>query len=241
MILFVGDSFTWGQGLHYYYLTKHKGWTWEDCQNFVSNNKRFESLGFEEDEFRRTNSFPYLVSKELNLPFHTPRMENGGDNKVIYTILENIQSFCSTTNISLLIVQFSSPSRSVLNGTEPKFDTIEKQIEYQVERISDFCNQSNIDWLGISWQKEIGEILESNYSNNHIPVQYENVKYDCFDCNKHLELNPLFIQETEKIEDGHFNLEGHKVIANSIVNKIYSRNDLIEKFKKIKNESNIRI
>jgi lysophospholipase L1-like esterase len=240
MILFLGDSFTWGQGLQYYYLTEHKGWNWEDCQNFVSDNKRFETLEFEADEFRKKNSFSYLVSKELDLPFHTPRIENGGDNQVSYQILQNIQSLISTTNISLIIVQFSSPTRSILNNTEPKFNTIQRQIEHQVERISNLCNECGIEWLGISWQEEIGEILKKEYTKNYIPIQYKNSKYKSFDYTMNPSLKPLFIEETEKIEDGHFNLEGHKVIADSILKKIYSRTDLIEKIKKIKNDTFFR-
>lgn len=234
MILFIGDSFTWGQGLHYYYLTEHKGWSWEDCQNYLSNNPRFEWLGFEEDEFRRKNSFPYLVSKQIDLPFQTPRMENGSDNQVTYEILENLQPFCSTNNIQLLIVQFSEPSRSIINGNEPKFDTIDEQIEHQVQRISELCNHLQIDWLGISWMPEIGKILKEKYPKNFIPVKYKGFYYDCFEASYGLSLQELLISHSESIDDGHFNVLGHQVIAESILEKYYSRTDLVEKIKKLK-------
>ena len=234
MILFIGDSFTYGQGLQYYYLTKHKGWTWEKCDKFNRENKRFEWLGFEEDEFRRTNGFPYLVSKEIDLPFQTPRMENGSDNQVTYQILQNIHDICTTDNIRFVVVQFSEPSRSILNGNEPKFDTIDKQIEHQVQRISDFLDSYNIDWLGISWMPEIGKILKEKYPKNFVPIKYKNNYYSCFESKYGMDIRELQISYTEDIDDGHFNLLGHQVIAESILEKYYSRTDLVEKIKKLK-------
>ena len=32
-ILFLGDSFTWGQGLQYYHLIENEGWDWKKCSN----------------------------------------------------------------------------------------------------------------------------------------------------------------------------------------------------------------
>lgn len=226
MILFVGDSFTWGQGLHYYHLVENKGWSWEECQRYVESNRRFEELGFEVDEFRRKHSFPYLVAKELDVVFQTPRFENGSDNQVTYDILENIGSYCTTESIYFIVVQFSSPSRSILNGSEPKFNTIEQNIKYQVTRINNILEAHNVDWLGISWQSEIGDILKNNYPNNHIPIEYKNFKYNSFEDNNLLD---LFIQTTENVEDGHFNMLGHQVIADSIVSKVKSRSDLMSK------------
>lgn len=229
MILFIGDSFTYGQGLQYYYLTEHKGWNWEDCQNFLQSNKRFERLGFEEDEFRKTHSFPYLVSKKIDLPFQTPRLENGSDNQVTFNILENIQPFCTTNNIFLVVIQFSEPSRSILNGDEPKFDTIDEHIEYQVYRISTLLKDFEIDWLGISWMPEIGNLLKEKYPNNFVPVKYKNFKYNCFEPSYNPQLKPLTIQNTNDCEDGHFNLEGHEVISESILDKFFNTPHLVEK------------
>ena len=228
MILFIGDSFTWGQGLQYYYLTKHKGWTWEDCESFNDGTKRFEWLGFNEDEFRKTHSFPYLVSKELNVPFQVARFENGGDNYVSYEILKNLYPYCTSETLDFVVVQFSSPSRSIIHGSEPKLNTIEEQIELQVSRISNFCNDFNIKWLGISWQEEIGDLLKNKYYENYIPIKYNNHEYSFFDCNTNMSLRNLFIQHTENIDDGHFNLKGHEVIAKSIIYKIKSRKDLLK-------------
>jgi hypothetical protein len=51
----------------------------------------------------------------------------------------------------------------------------------------------------------------------------------------------LFLTHSYPINDEHFNLNGHKVIAKSILNKISSRNDLVDKHIRYKAEiENIR-
>ena len=218
MILFLGDSFTWGQGLHYYYKIENNEWTWNDCKEFVNSRKRFESLGFEADEYRRQHSFPYLVSKELDEAMVTPRFENGGDNYAIFDTLENLHLFCSNTNITNAIIQFSAPTRMI--EKDDKSETIEAAIKSQIYKINFKCNQLGIKWYGISWYKEMGEILKESYSENYIPVLYEDKEYESFDYQKHDKLKELTIQYTQNISDGHFNKEGHQVIANSILNKL---------------------
>ena len=220
MIVFLGDSFTWGQGLHYYYLIKNKGWDWEDCRNFLENNNRFESLGFDVDEFRRKNSFPYLVSKRLNEPMVTPQFENGGDNYKIYRLLDNISMYVTTNNISKVIIQFSAPSRRV--PIEDKNDNIYDLVKNQIDNISEKCKQYKLEWYAISWFDEMGDVLKNEYSKNYIPILYQGKEFESFNFVKHLELRDLTIQYTQGIDDGHFNLEGHKIIANSILNKLKS-------------------
>ena len=220
MILFLGDSFTWGQGLHYYYLVENEGWTWDDCKNFLENNNRFESLGFKVDEFRRQNSFPYLVSKELNEPMVSPRFENGGDNYTIYKLLNNVNMYVTNTNVSKVIIQFSAPTRGI--PIEDTFDSVEKLIRTQIDRISQRCTELKIDWYAFSWFKEIGDILKNEYPKNYIPILYNDIEYECFEFMHHIKLRDLTIQFTKHIDDGHFNLEGHQVIANSIINKLKS-------------------
>ena len=219
MILFLGDSFTWGQGLHYYYKIENDDWDWNDCKTFLEENNRFEWLGFEADEYRRQHSFPYLVSKELDEPMVTPRFENGGDNYAIYQILDNLDLFVTNTNISKVIIQFSAPTRK-LELKENSSMSIEKIIIDQIDKINFKCKQVNLKWYGISWFKEMGEILQQNYLENHIPVLYKGKEFESFDFVNNLELRDLTIQYTQNIDDGHFNKEGHRIIAQSILNKI---------------------
>jgi len=240
MIVFLGDSFTWGQGLQYIYLTEHKGWTWEECSKIIPPNLNLEWLEFDEDEFRKKNSFPYLVAKELNLPFQVTRFENGGDNVTILQSLQNIMPFCTPNNIFCFVVQFSDASRSLAHEYNPLDGSIEKQIENQIIRIDNQCKLLDVPWIGVSWQPEIGNILKEKYSKNYIPINYNGIEYTNFST-RHIGLSELFLTHSYPIDDEHFNLDGHKVIAESILNKISFRNDLIDKHIRYKAEiENIR-
>ena len=240
MIVFLGDSFTWGQGLQYIYLTEHKGWTWEECSKIIPPNLNLEWLGSDEDEYRKKNAFPYLVSKRLDLPYVVGRFENGGDNQTIFQMIENMMPFCTTNNIFCLVIQFSDASRSLQHEYDESLGSIDEQIENQVKRISEHCNKNNIDWVGVSWQPEIGNILKEKYSKNYIPINYNGIEYTNFST-RHIGLSELFLTYSYPIDDEHFNLDGHKVIAESILNKISFRKDLIDKHIRYKAEiENIR-
>lgn len=237
MIVFLGDSYTWGQGLQYIPLVENKGWTWEECSKIIPPNLNLEWLGFEEDEFRKHNGFPYHVSKKLDIPFVIGRFENGGDNATIYQMIYNLQPFISPNNIFCIVVQFSDASRSLAHEYDPLEGSIEKQIEKQVKRIDKYCQMMNIPWIGISWQPEIGDILKEKYSNNYVPVIVDNTEFTNF-SSRHPKLSHLFLNSEYPINDEHFGIAGHKLIADLIYNKIISRNDLMEKYKNYKNEIN---
>ena len=226
MILFAGDSFTWGQGLHYYYMIENQGWSWEDCRNFINNsNNNFLSLGFAADEFRKKNNFTYLVGENLDIPTSCIRLENGGDNRVIYNMIKNLfGGYITDTNIDCIIVQFSAPTRTLENGTDrlDDFNNINEFLNFQINRIDQFCKTRKIKWFGISWFTEMGDVLKERYPDNFIPILYNDKEYESFDFEKHLPLRNLTIQYTENIDDGHLNLDGHKVVAKSITDKIKS-------------------
>lgn len=239
MIAFIGDSFTWGQGLHYYYLTENKGWTWKDCELFYNSGNRYEWLGYEVDEYRKKNNFSALVSKELDLSFITPRMENGSDNYVTFEILENLQPFYSIQSLNCVVIQFSEPSRSILVGSEPKFETIEESIYHQIERINRWSEMSEVPWIGVSWMPEMGKILEDEFPNNFIPIDFENKQYNCFAVHEHQYLEKLTFSGSHKeLTDLHFNSLGHKVMSYSILKKINSRSDIVKRIQQNKIDKN---
>ena len=225
-ILFLGDSFTWGQGLHYYHLIENEGWDWEKCSNFFESHERFETLGYEADEYRRINSFPNLVCKELNCRAIVPQQENGGDNDRIIDILEQI-NLCVTRNlIDCIIVQFSNPSR--IHDTEryKQFSNVDEIIISHIERINYLSKELNregeIPWFGFTWTREVGMILETHYKENYIPIQHDNKEWNHFNVEPGAptSFQKLIIAGNKKIKDYHPNVEGHKVIKNSIINKL---------------------
>jgi hypothetical protein len=229
MILFLGDSFTWGQGLQYIHLVENKGWSWKDCEKIIPPKIQMESLGFDEDEFRKNNSFPYLVAKKLDLPFVVGRFENGGDNQTTYKILQSINPFITSNNIFCIVVQFSDAGRSLSHEYDEKIGTIDEQIQLQVSRINKLCQEYKVPWIGFSWQSDIGNILKENFGENYIPLIKDNIEYTNFSFVDNKKLKPLFLSHTYPIKDDHFNVDGHKFISEMIYNKITKRNDLVKK------------
>jgi hypothetical protein len=228
MIVFLGDSFTWGQGLQYIHLVEKKGWSWEDCSKIIPPNLNLEWLGFDEDEYRKQNSFPYLVSKKINLPYCLGRFENGGDNQTINQMLTNIQPFISVNNIFCLVIQFSEPSRSLEHEYDASLGDIDTQIKNQVIRIDEFCKIANLQWLGISWQPEIGNFLKEFYAENYVPIIHNDLEYTNFSNINH-NLKDIFLQYNYPIEDGHLNLEGHTLVAEMIYQKMLSNKEIQKK------------
>jgi hypothetical protein len=176
----------------------------------------------------------------LDLPYVVGRFENGGDNQTIFQMIENMMPFCTTNNIFCLIIQFSDASRSLQHEYNESLGSIDEQIENQVKRISEHCNKNNIDWVGISWQPEIGDILKNKYPKNYIPIIYNGIEYTNFST-RHSALSDLFLTHNYPINDQHFNLKGHKIISDIVYNKITLRTDLIDKLNRYKQEiKNIR-
>ena len=221
-ILFLGDSFTWGQGLQYYHLIENEGWDWKKCSNFLESRERFENLGYGADEYRRINSFPNLVCKELNCRPIIPQQENGGDNPRIIDILENLDLFVTHNEVDCIIIQFSCPSR--INENERyKYKSIDEIINSQIQKVeylSNVLNDRNIPWFGLAWKPEVGDVLNTKYSENHIPIQYKGNEYNSIDIERGDTFHKLLIGGNDKINDWHPNLEGHKVIKDSIIHKL---------------------
>lgn len=105
-ISFLGDSFTWGEGLELY--CNSAKWISErsvDNSNWASDLK----LKQDEDgtEFRNKNRYPALVGNELNCNFFVDH-ENGGS---ISRNLEVLEYHLIKYNITDVVLQFSSHAR----------------------------------------------------------------------------------------------------------------------------------
>jgi len=67
MILFLGDSFTWGQGLPIEKWLK-EGKSLDYC-NRLPPKVPSELYNYEDDNYRKQNHFPNLVAKHFNKSF----------------------------------------------------------------------------------------------------------------------------------------------------------------------------
>ena len=232
MILFLGDSFTWGQGLPIEKWISDNEKSIEECNRLMPPTHPSELYNYEDDNYRKQNHFPNLVAKHFNKSY-TTKFGNGGTNKDIIDIIQNIGSHCDGRGVDFYIIQFTEVSRdpnlhdtpgdifkdTVLKNGDDEF--FENYIKEKIKKIDNIITKSyNKKWFGFSWRDDFGKVLEENYTDNYIPIEYENKQHNNFEelrtKNRHLMLSGKY----DGIDDDHFNSEGHQLIANSIIKKI---------------------
>lgn len=223
MLIFLGDSFTWGQGLQIPVWIKN-GKTTEEITNLMPPHYPAELYDYEGDEYRKKHHFPNLVAKHFNKSYST-KWGNGGSNSQIQFLMEECGVLMDTSGIEAFIVQFTEVSRDY-NLITSFYESEELEDDnypslYIKKMLNDFdnrfsCVHPNIKWFGFSWRDDIGKVLEKDYSENFIPIHYDDKIYNSFEP-----IRPkLDLAYRYNIPDGHFNSDGHRVIAKSIIKKI---------------------
>ena len=231
MILFLGDSFTWGAGLQFEYLFQN-GHSVDEINKLIPPETYLENLDYKSDEYRKKHHFPNLVAKEMNMAYVLGKIGNGGSNNNMSFIINNIGEllmyyFVLPTPIEMVIVQFTEFMRDAsedweLNRYTGDFEeNNKKEIIKQIEKFNKACRGKNLKWFGLSWQKDMGNILKKHYPDKFIPILQDNDEYVCFadldiDRGSQLRLADII----DKCVDSHFSSEGHKLIAKSILEKI---------------------
>ena len=235
MIVFLGDSFTWGQGLPIEKWIQTDNLSIEECNKFSPPEYSCESYNYEDDNYRKQNHFPNLVAKHFNKSYVT-KFGNGGNNKNIVDILQNLDShFVDDRGIDFFVFQFTDFLRDPYfdfaqdiiheQGDSYKFENnlnklFEDYIRTQLHHIDDLIQRRNSKWIGFSWREDFGKVLKQYYPNNYIPLIHNNKSYNNFgklvDDDLKLKLSGKWVG----LEDGHLNSDGHRVIANCIINKI---------------------
>lgn len=179
MILFLGDSFTWGQGLYYRRWIKD-GLSSDDINKKLPPYTFHENIiSYEDDNYRKNHHFPALVSKHFNKPYST-KYGNGGSNRNIINILKNIRHQMMFETIELIIVQFTFWSRDIENPSlvkklQKKYNINEIEAmfmirEKQIETVVDLCKRPKEYQKFHSTDNEI-KIQSSSY-NKEIPVRF---------------------------------------------------------------------
>lgn len=235
MIVFLGDSFTWGQGLPIEKWIQTDNLSIEECNKFSPPEYSCESYNYEDDNYRKQNHFPNLVAQHFNKSYVT-KFGNGGNNKNIVDILQNLDShFVDDRGIDFFVFQFTDFLRDPYfdfaqdiiheQGDSYKFENnlnklFEDYIRTQLHHIDDLIQRRNSKWIGFSWREDFGKVLKQYYPNNYIPLIHNNKSYNNFgklvDDDLKLKLSGKWVG----LEDGHLNSDGHRVIANCIINKI---------------------
>jgi hypothetical protein len=226
MIIFLGCSFTWGQGLQIEKWLK-EGKSKEYCNKYMPPNYPAEKYSYEDDKYRKENHFPALVAKHFDKSYVT-KFGNGGSNEQIIHHLNNLKNHMDIDGIDFVVIQFTEVTRDMVvndletyGGDIPFDEYVKNHIEKQVDWIDKFCkNGIKRKWFGFSWQKDFGELLETKYKENYIPLTYKNQDYNNFDDIFGTPEHDLTFQRSHDLHDGHFNSKGHRVIADSIIKKI---------------------
>jgi hypothetical protein len=101
-------------------------------------------------------------------------------------------------------------------------ELLHNELKLQIEMVNDvIVNKMNKKWIGISWLDDMGKILENDYPENHITVNYNGKIHNSFErVYQEKNKNLLFLTEKFNIRDDHFNLEGHQFVAKNIIQKI---------------------
>jgi lysophospholipase L1-like esterase len=226
MILFLGDSFTWGQGLEWEHLILDKKWKVEDVDKLIPPHGNCESLPIDLYDYRTKHHFPRLVSEHFNESYHIGRFGNGGSNRNIYHILNNIEEFIHPENLNLIVIQLTHSSRN-RKVDESNIDTIHiEDAEEFVNNIKRF--QQKYSWVRIvclSWLPELGEEIKNKIGNKYVVSfnlnEKEKYGFENYISNSNWGYT---LNSTTGVQDGHFNSKGHKLISDSIIKHIESNN-----------------
>lgn len=225
MILFIGDSFTWGQGLSIPYLLQ-KGKTIDEINHLTPPQFACENYDYGADEYRKKYHFPNLVAKHFNRPYGA-KWGNGGNNSDIEHIIKNIhvQLVDVYNAIDFYIIQFTESQRDINlkthvdNGENPD-EILYNHCLKTIQKIDNVCKEQNNKWFGFSWHSDIGNILETEYAENYIPILFNNTEYNNFEILREQCEFCLDCTIDNRLHDSHLNSDGHVVIANSIIRKI---------------------
>jgi len=220
-ILFLGDSFTWGQGLYFY------KWKEEGREMPANVGGMFPShcdlIKSDDLEYKDRLSFTGLVSSHYK---RTPikRVENGGSNTEI--LLDAISLIDKHSNsIDKLVFQFTTISRyqfrdlyiSDEDALNPSFSSMFEQrcfnfyryVDYTLNYYSklynfDYCY---MDWLGDFYKFNTHKFVKYNHGSNY---------HYYFD--KLLEEYKIDIDiKGHKIIDLHLNKDAQQILSSGII------------------------
>jgi len=240
MFLFLGDSFTWGQGLYFEkWIIENQKSKIDKINKLTPADLRHECFSFEDNQFRIQNSFPYIVSSHYNMNYFNPRWLNGGSNYDIFYQLKSLppSTIDPVTHIIIQLTDFWRPMPNNLtsyftkkeqegvdiHNLEKKYgrdiSIFNKMIDTQLSILSEIFNNlgDKIKIYVLCWQNDISEKFIQKFGNELlIPIRYNDVYYNSFDWM----LDTVSLQKKYGIFDNHFSIEGHHIISNSIIEKI---------------------
>jgi hypothetical protein len=216
-VLGIGCSYTWGEGLYYY----------SDLENLP-----FRPLHeFNPSEvtpammlFKDNHKFIKLVADYLNTWGWTNRGNGGTNESAIKFYLEDEfvnKDLFKINDFQLIIFQFTHVSRSISDGID-----METQIKMVDEKLKEFEN-NGVKVITFCWDEEIpnSTLYKKLFKNRHIDITIDGETKPGFDYfvwnNKfNITIASDFEKKGYQKNDLHFNLRGHEIIADLIIDKL---------------------
>jgi hypothetical protein len=179
-----------------------------------------ERLPLHLQDYREKNRWARLVSEHFNQQYDLSRCGNGGSNYDAFVFLNNLENFIHLENLDLIVFQLTNSHRSVDIDFEGNIDDLFMGEAIELKNIIYHIKSSHphINFLTLSWLPESGETIEKVFGKEMlVKFNFEGIEYNSFEgfidkitlSNKY---NGLI--------DHHFNLEGHQIIAKSVIEHI---------------------
>jgi len=233
MIIFLGDSLTWGQGLYYEEWYK-KGISVDIINNSLPSRFPAELLSYEDDLFRRENHFPNLVAKHFNKSYVT-KYGNGGSNWDIIEILKTLPNHFNLNSTLIKPIDFGVIQLTdFMRGSEKRLAELEKLngktednfkiiIDEQLDIIEELLKEHCPHYMFLSYMPDVSERIIERNQQKLLRIYFKGNEFSCFyDLLKIKEFN--LTHTIPECLDYHFNIVGHQVIANNIIDKLESLN-----------------
>lgn len=248
MIVFLGDSFTWGQGLYFENWIKTK--SPEEISKFKPEYVYHETFSFQDQEYRKNQRFPHLVAKHYNTPYLVPTITNGGGNYDIYYDLKKLR--LPKKIPYLFVIQLTEFTRKLSKAYSTDMDSWyvdshqlmideylklksnddmkileEKLKKEQINLFVSYINKlkqewnSEIDFIFCNWLTNYSQYCSDDIKDKFVKFDYDGKVYDSF---QKILNSDYSLANTLNIFDKHLNSKGHEFVANSIIKKIDSMN-----------------
>jgi hypothetical protein len=246
-ILFIGDSFTWGEGLYFY--------SGLDGVSLYKNHN-FNSTDIREvfHDYRKKFRFPKLVADAFDTWEYTSNIGNGGSivNRYHYVITDNMsRGKIKYDDFDTLVWQLTEPLRDFYGGFT-KINTFYSSDEEKIEAKDRHTKRLLyfIDRCCEEWEKRGKKVvIISNYGDfiDHPEVSddfkkrycyieyngqtFKSIKQMFIERKRNSNIDGLYFEPSLTIKDDfgphgfqqnddHPNKEGHRIIADNIIRKI---------------------
>lgn len=194
------------------------------CNNHMPPDYAMERLPLECQDYRLQNHWPRKVAEEFNQQYDLARYGNGGSNHDLNYILKNLHHNIFFENLDLIIFQFTNSGRNPFNENTTLSENLEHNDFLESKNTIQYIEKThpNIKIIYLSWLPELSNIIVNELGEKYlVNFDYKNKSYNNFED---FYMDVSLSNQYKGLLDHHFNLEGHSIIANGVINHIKKYN-----------------